>query len=316
MTDNDLDDLIQDAIRIVCQYDASSASLLQRRLAIGYARAARLMDQLEALKVVSSFDGVSKPRKVLIQNAEEFIKNLPPLKLPPAQNLPPPNPDYKPRKASFLPKEFLENKNPKEMVLGKDNKEKLVKVDFGKIGNLIVVGNPISKRYELIETFLVSVLSTFTTKEMNLIIYDSTFSYLKYKNIPHYLSPIITEWDRGISALRWCMAETDRRFKLKVGGNKVEFPEIYFIYNFDFNDVEREDALKRLTSMAYKAGVHLIVCADQLADIPKSVRGNIPVRLTFDKFGEYKANFEFKEITPITTISVKSGEVDKYLKSI
>ena len=84
MLDNELDDLIQDAIRIVCQYDASSASLLQRRLSIGYARAARLMDQLEALKVVSSFDGVSKPRKVLIQDAEEFIKNLPPLKVSPA----------------------------------------------------------------------------------------------------------------------------------------------------------------------------------------------------------------------------------------
>jgi len=316
MLDNELDDLIQDAIKVVCQYDAAAASLLQRRLAIGYARAARLMDQLEALKVVSSFEGSAKPRRVLIQNAEEFIKNLPPLKLPPAQELPPPNTDYKPRKASFLPKEFLGNKNPKEMVLGKDNKDKLVKVDFGKIGNLIVVGNPISKRYELIETLLVSVLSTFTTKEINLIIYDSTFSYLKYKNMPHYLSPIITEWDRGISALRWCMTETDRRFKLKAGGNKVEFPEIYFIYNFDFNDVEREDALKRLTSMAYKAGVHLIVCADQLADIPKSVRDNIPVRLTFDKFGEYKANYEFKETTPITTIPVKSSEVDKYLKGI
>jgi hypothetical protein len=68
--------------------------------------------------------------------------------------------------------------------------------------------------------------------------------------------------------------------------------------------------------MAYKAGVHLIICADQLADIPKSVRDNIPVRLTFDKFGEYKANFEFKEITPITTIPVKGSEVDNYLKSI
>jgi len=57
MIDNELDDLIQDAIKVVCQYDAAAASLLQRRLAIGYARAARLMDQLEALKVVSSFEG-------------------------------------------------------------------------------------------------------------------------------------------------------------------------------------------------------------------------------------------------------------------
>jgi DNA segregation ATPase FtsK/SpoIIIE-like protein len=311
MLDNELDDLIQDAIRIVCQYDASSASLLQRRLAIGYARAARLMDQLEALKVVSSFDGVSKPRKVLIQDAEEFIKNLPPLKLPPAENVPPPNPEYKPRKSSFLPKEFIQNKNPAEMILGTDDKGKFINTDFTKIGNLIVVGNPISKKYEFTEGFLLSILSNFATDKVNLVIYDSTYYFSKYNKIPHLLSPIIDGWDKAISALRWTMTETDRRFK-----NKGKYPEIYFIYNFDFTDIEREDALKRLTSMAFKAGVHLVILTDQLSDIPKSVRDNIPARLTFDKYGESKANFEFKEITPINTISVKDSEVDKYLESI
>lgn len=311
MLDNELDDLIQDAIRIVCQYDASSASLLQRRLAIGYARAARLMDQLEALQVVSSFDGVSKPRKVLIQDAEEFIKNLPPLKLPPAQNVPPPNPEYKPRKASFLPKEFLQNKNPVEMTLGIDDKGKFIKTDLSKIGNLIVVGNPISKKYEFTEVFLLSILSNFATDKVNLVIYDSTYSFSKYSKIPHLLSPIIDGWDKAISALRWTIAETDRRFK-----NKGKYPEIYFIYNFDFSDIEREDTLKRLTSMAFKAGVHLIIITDQLSDIPKNIRDNIPARLTFDKFGEYKANYEFKKIIPITTIPVKDGEVDTYLEGI
>jgi hypothetical protein len=68
--------------------------------------------------------------------------------------------------------------------------------------------------------------------------------------------------------------------------------------------------------MAFKVGVHLVVLTDQLSDIPKIVRDNIPVRLSFDKFGEYKANFEFKEITPINTISLKDSEVDKYLESI
>jgi DNA segregation ATPase FtsK/SpoIIIE-like protein len=311
MVDEELDDLIQDAIKVVCQYDAASASLLQRRLIIGYARAARLVDQLEALKVLSSSDGSSKPRRVLIQNAEEFIRNLPPFKASPAQVVPPPNINYKPKKASFLPKEYSQNKNPKEIVLGTDDKSRVVKADFGKIGNLIIVGAPISKKYEFIETFLISTMSSFTTKEVNLLIYDSTFSFSEYKNTPHFLAPIITDWDKAISALRWTMAETDRRSK-----NKGKYPEIYFVYNFDFSDIEREDALKRLTSMAYKAGVHIIICADQLADIPKSVRDNVPVRLTFDKFGESKANFEFKEITPVNTIPVKSSEVDKYLKGI
>lgn len=69
----DTDDLFKKAVEIVCQYDKASSSLLQRRLSIGYARAARIMDQLEAGGVVSASDGSSKPREVLIQNAEEFF---------------------------------------------------------------------------------------------------------------------------------------------------------------------------------------------------------------------------------------------------
>lgn len=69
----DLDELFSDAVRAVCQYDRASASLLQRRLSIGYARAARVVDQLEAAGVISTSDGSSKPREVLITNADEFL---------------------------------------------------------------------------------------------------------------------------------------------------------------------------------------------------------------------------------------------------
>ena len=69
------DDLFAEAIRIVCQYDRASASLLQRRLSIGYSRAARILDQLEEAQVVSHAEG-SKPRDVLVRNAEELIASL------------------------------------------------------------------------------------------------------------------------------------------------------------------------------------------------------------------------------------------------
>lgn len=74
--DGDVDDLFEDAVKEVCQYDRASASLLQRRLSIGYARAARILDQLEAAGVVSPADG-SKPRDVLIQNPEQILSANP-----------------------------------------------------------------------------------------------------------------------------------------------------------------------------------------------------------------------------------------------
>lgn len=71
--EGEVDDLFKEAVKVVCQYDRASASLLQRRLSIGYARAARIVDQLEAAGVIAPSDGSSKPREVLVQNAEEFL---------------------------------------------------------------------------------------------------------------------------------------------------------------------------------------------------------------------------------------------------
>lgn len=71
----DYDDLLEDAIKICIQYDRASASLLQRRLAIGYARAARLMDQLEFIGILGKSDGTGAPREVLISKKKETDKN-------------------------------------------------------------------------------------------------------------------------------------------------------------------------------------------------------------------------------------------------
>ncbi|EKE04916.1 MAG: hypothetical protein ACD_19C00429G0076 [uncultured bacterium] len=70
------DNLFAEAVKAVCQYDRASASLLQRRLSIGYARAARVIDQLQDAGVIAPSDGSSKPREVLIKNAEEFLTSV------------------------------------------------------------------------------------------------------------------------------------------------------------------------------------------------------------------------------------------------
>lgn len=78
----EVDDLFKEAVKVVCQYDRASASLLQRRLSIGYARAARIVDQLEASGVIAATEGGSKAREVLVQNADEFLASF---GQPPAQ---------------------------------------------------------------------------------------------------------------------------------------------------------------------------------------------------------------------------------------
>ena len=69
------DELFEEAVRVVCQYDRASASLLQRRLRVGYARAARLLDELEASGIVGVADG-AKARDVLIRDPEKVLSQI------------------------------------------------------------------------------------------------------------------------------------------------------------------------------------------------------------------------------------------------
>ena len=63
------DELLGEAVRIVLESGQASISMIQRRLRVGYARAARLIDMMEQAKYVSGFEG-SKPRQVLITQAD------------------------------------------------------------------------------------------------------------------------------------------------------------------------------------------------------------------------------------------------------
>ena len=75
---SDRDVLFEDAARLIVIAQQGSASLLQRKLKLGYNRAGRLIDQLEAAGVVGQFEG-SKARQVLIQDEvslEQLLNNL------------------------------------------------------------------------------------------------------------------------------------------------------------------------------------------------------------------------------------------------
>ena len=75
---SDRDVLFEDAARLIVIAQQGSASLLQRKLKLGYNRAGRLIDQLEAAGIVGHFEG-SKARQVLIQDEvslEQLLNNL------------------------------------------------------------------------------------------------------------------------------------------------------------------------------------------------------------------------------------------------
>ncbi|MEE9225033.1 MAG: DNA translocase FtsK 4TM domain-containing protein [Bacteroidota bacterium] len=72
------DELFEEAARLIVRHQQGSVSLLQRRLKVGYSRAARIVDELEAVGIVGAFDG-SKAREVLVESEghlDQILKNL------------------------------------------------------------------------------------------------------------------------------------------------------------------------------------------------------------------------------------------------
>ncbi len=69
------DNLFADAVRVVVATQKGSASLLQRKLKLGYNRAARIIDEMEEMGIVGPENG-SKPREVLITDAESFLEQI------------------------------------------------------------------------------------------------------------------------------------------------------------------------------------------------------------------------------------------------
>ncbi|MBC7746851.1 hypothetical protein H7Y40_02635 [Pedobacter sp.] len=68
------DDMYKDAVRVVVENRKASTSLLQRRLRIGYSRAARIMEEMEDQGIIGAADG-ARPRDVLISTADDIYTN-------------------------------------------------------------------------------------------------------------------------------------------------------------------------------------------------------------------------------------------------
>ena len=90
-SEDDYDELLPNAIEVVVETGMASVSMLQRRLKLGYSRAARLVDQMEEKGVVGPFEG-SKPRQVLISKAQwqemQYKQNMPAGASPMSESVP------------------------------------------------------------------------------------------------------------------------------------------------------------------------------------------------------------------------------------
>ena len=110
---------------------------------------------------------------------------------------------------------FVQSKSSVSLVLGKDIAGFPVVVDLAKMPHLLVAGTTGSGKSVSVNAMLLSMLFKATPEQLRFILIDPKMLELSiYEGIPHLLTPVITDMKDAANALRWCVAEMDRRYKL------------------------------------------------------------------------------------------------------
>ena len=104
---------------------------------------------------------------------------------------------------------------PLALALGKDIAGHPVIVDLAKMPHLLVAGTTGSGKSVCINALLLSLLYKYLPKDVRMILIDPKMLELSvYADIPHLLAPVVTDMKEAANALRWCVAEMERRYKL------------------------------------------------------------------------------------------------------
>jgi len=122
-------------------------------------------------------------------------------------------------------KDFANETPPLTLILGKDIAGKIVMVDLGKMPHLLVAGTTGSGKSVAINTMILSLLFKSSPKKVRLIMIDPKMLELSvYEDIPHLLTPVVTDMKEASNALRWAVGEMERRYKLmsKLGVRNLE----------------------------------------------------------------------------------------------
>ncbi|WP_049621000.1 DNA translocase FtsK [Frateuria defendens] len=106
-------------------------------------------------------------------------------------------------------------KSPLTLALGKDIGGRPTVADLAKMPHLLVAGTTGSGKSVAVNAMVLSLLYKASPKDVRMIMIDPKMLELSvYEGIPHLLAPVVTDMKEAANALRWCVAEMERRYKL------------------------------------------------------------------------------------------------------
>lgn len=111
--------------------------------------------------------------------------------------------------------QYEQIRSPLALTLGKDIAGHPVIVDLAKMPHLLVAGTTGSGKSVGVNAMLIGLLYKSTPADLRMILVDPKMLELSiYQGIPHLLAPVVTDMKEAANALRWCVAEMERRYRL------------------------------------------------------------------------------------------------------
>lgn len=198
-------------------------------------------------------------------------------------------------------KSFRKRKDNLTLPFGKDVAGEPYYYSLQKMPHLLIAGATGSGKSVCINIILVSLIAQNSPEELKFILVDPKRVELSvYNKIPYLLTPVITEVDKTVNALRWCVAEMDRRYQVLSGSGHrnieaynvdnasdkmayivVVIDELADLMSVAANDVEA--AIVRLAQMSRAVGIHLVLATQRpsVNVITGLIKANMPARAAF-----------------------------------
>lgn len=197
--------------------------------------------------------------------------------------------------------EWADSKSPLSFTIGKDISGHAIIADLAAMPHLLIAGQTGAGKSVMMNTIITSLLYRNSPSDLKLILVDPKQVEMGvYSDLPHLLAPVINEPEKCISALKWAVAEMDRRLKTMAGAGKRNIDEYnmktngegmpYIVVVIDeladlmmmaARDVE--SLIVRLAQKSRAVGIHLVLATQRpsVDVITGLIKANMPARIAF-----------------------------------